>query len=107
MVEPRPGEVYWLESEAGRGHEQGGRRPVLVVTDARLTSLGLTWVVPLTTTDRGWPLHVRLHVIDQISQAMCEQLRSISIDRLGRLVGVISYDELAEVRSMIREIVGH
>ncbi|MDR2975030.1 MAG: type II toxin-antitoxin system PemK/MazF family toxin [Propionibacteriaceae bacterium] len=107
MVNPRPGEVYWLEPSSQRGHEQEGRRPVLVVTDARLASLGLTWIVPLTTTDRGWPLHVRLQVGDRVSIAMCEQLRPIPLEQLGRLVGSVGYDDLVEVRSMIRDIIGH
>ena len=101
----RPSEVYWLESEA-KGHEQRGRRPVLVVTDTRLTSLGLAWVVPLTTTDRGWPLHVRVHVGDDVSVAVCEQLRSVSVERLSRMIGTVAYDDLVEVRSVIRSIVG-
>jgi len=103
----KPGDVYWLVSASGEGHEQLGRRPALIVTDSRLTSLGLTWIVPLTTTDRGWPVHVRVHFDKGVSVAMCEQLRSISVERLGRLAGSIPYDELLDVRSKIRDIVGH
>ncbi len=103
---PKPGEVYWLTSRNARGREQTGRRPVLVVTDTRLASLGLTWVVPLTTTDRGWPLHVRVQVGGRPSLAMCEQLRSISVERLGRLVGSVDNLELSEVRAVIRDIAG-
>ena len=101
---PHAGEIYWMAAEKGHGREQSGTRPVLVVTDARLSSLHLAWVVPLTTTDRGWPLHVRVHIQGRVSVAMCEQLKSVSIERLGRLIGVITYQELAEVRSVIREI---
>ena len=72
-----------------------------------MTNLGLTWVVPLTTTDRGWPLHVRVHVGDRASIALCEQLRSVSIERLGRFLGTVAYEELSEVRSMLREIIGN
>ena len=96
-----------MESTDVRGHEQGGRRPVLVVTDARLAGLGLTWVVPLTTTDRGWPLHVRVRVQGRTSVALCEQLRSVSTTRLGRLIGGVSHDELIDVRAVIHDIVGH
>jgi mRNA interferase MazF len=105
-VVPRPGEVYWLDAGGGRGHEQSGRRPVVVITDARLTSLGLAWVVPLTTTDRGWPLHMRVHVGGRLSLAMCEQLRSVSAERLGRFVGTIGLDELVSIRCLVRDIVG-
>ena len=107
LTSPSPGEVYWLELPSGHGHEQHGRRPVLIVTDARLGSLGLTWVVPLTTTSRGWPVHVKVHVAGRVTEAMCEQIRSVSVDRLGRLVGTVTHEELREIRALLREIIGN
>ncbi|MDR2896073.1 MAG: type II toxin-antitoxin system PemK/MazF family toxin [Propionibacteriaceae bacterium] len=106
ISEPRPGDVYWFSGGSQRGHEQSGRRPVLVVSDSRLNSLGLVWIVPLTTTDRGWPLHVPLKVGNRVSVAMCEQLRSASIERLGQFIGDVGYETLSEVRAVIRRIVG-
>ena len=80
---------------------------MLIVTDTRLTSLGLAWAVPLTTTVRGWPLHADVHIGGRLSVAMCEQLRSIGVERLGRFIGTVSYSELAEVRSILHTILGH
>ena len=37
---------------------------------------------------------------------MCEQLRSVAVERLGRRLGTVTYDELSEVRRVIRGIVG-
>ena len=39
--------------------------------------------------------------------ALCEQLRSVSTTRLGRLIGGVSHDELIDVRAVIHDIVGH
>lgn len=56
------GTVAWAALAPVRGREQGGHRPVVVVAsqgylDAVTT---LLLVVPITTTDRGWPNHVPL-----------------------------------------------
>jgi mRNA interferase MazF len=103
----RAGDIFWATAARGAGHEQSGRRPVLVVTDSRLTAFGLCWVVPLSTTDRGWETHIRLEVSGRTTFAMCEQLRSISIERIDQRIGSVDYQTLTEVRSTLRELVGY
>ena len=48
---------------------------------------GLVVAVPFTTRKRGLPIHVEVRPPDgglrELSFAMCEQIRSIAIDRLG------------------------
>ena len=102
----RAGDICWLTTSSTTGHEQQGRRPVLIVTDARLTSLGMAWVVPLTTTDRGWPTHVRVHFEKRVSVAMCEQLHAVATERLASPHGAITYDELLDVRAILRSLIG-
>ena len=67
------------------GHEQGGRRPFLIVSvDAMNRSrAGLMIAVPLTTTDRGNALHVsarapRTGASSRVSFAMPEMARVLS-----------------------------
>jgi mRNA interferase MazF len=69
--------------------------------------MGMCWVVPLSTTERNWPTHVRLEVNGRTTWAMCEQLRSISVARLGRKNSAVPFQCLAEVRSVLRSIIGH
>lgn len=89
----------------GVGHEQRGRRPFLILSDA---SAGLVTGVPLTSTARGWVQHVPItwpggaHTF-----AMCEQITTISTHRIVGPHGRVDDDELARVRrvvSMILEI---
>jgi mRNA interferase MazF len=95
-----------MEDPKAKGHEQAGRRPVLVISDSRLTSLALALVVPLTSTDHGWEIHVPVGAAGRRSLAMCERIRSVSADRLSGRVGAVSYAELSEVRAMVRALVG-
>lgn len=103
-TELHSGTVFWMTIDRGAGREQHGRRPVLVVSDARLTALGLVLAVPLSTTDRGWDFHVRLNLAGRVTFAMCEQIRSVAVERLSTQIGAISFAELVEVRGVLRSL---
>ena len=100
-----PGSAFWFDPGRGRGHEQAGRRPVLVLSDRRLSSLGLAIVVPLTSVARGWELHVAVKLAGRTSYALSEQVRSVSVERLSGALGEVSYGDLEEVRAMVRTLV--
>lgn len=103
------GDVIWTVLEPVRGREQGGRRPVLVVAGPgylrAVTALAI--VVPVTTTDRGWPNHVELTGPTGLatrSWAMTEQLRTLSRDRLGPgRAGTVDASCLAAVQRWISD----
>jgi mRNA interferase MazF len=108
MSEPiHAGDIYQTTLASGKGREQHGQRPVLVVTDSRLTAMGLCWAVPLSTTERNWPTHHRLEINGRATYAICEQLRAISVERLGRKTASIDHTQLAEVKHVLRSILGH
>ena len=60
MNPPGRGEVWLTDLNPTRGHEQAGRRPVLVVSDDLFNRgpAGLVIVLPMTSTLRGVPSHV-------------------------------------------------
>jgi len=102
-AELAPGVVAWASLEPVRGREQGRHRPVLVIASAgyldAVTTLAI--VLPITTTDRGWPNHVRVDGhsgLDRPSWIMTEQPRTLSRDRLTRISGHVSTDCFAAVR---------
>ena len=102
-AELAPGAIAWASLEPVRGREQGGHRPVLVIASAgyldAVTTLAI--VLPITTTDRGWPNHVRVDGhsgLDRPSWIMTEQPRTLSRDRLTRISGQVSSDCLGAVR---------
>lgn len=109
MTDPlRQGDVVWAQLAPVRGREQGGHRPVLVVSGngylRAVTTLAV--VVPVTTTDRGWPNHVELTGptgLDVPSWAMTEQLRTLSRERLGRRAGTVDDACLSAVQRWISD----
>jgi mRNA interferase MazF len=85
----RRGEVWLAELGPTRGREQTGERPVLIVSTDPFNQgrSRLVVVVPFTTRTRGLPIHVEVRPPDgglrDVSFAMCEQVRSLAVDRLG------------------------
>ena len=61
----------------------------------------LAIVLPITTTDRGWPNHISVDGpsgLDRPSWIMTEQPRTLSRDRITRVAGEVSAGCLASVR---------
>ena len=106
---PNPWEVWWANLDAARGHEQRGRRPVIVVGSALACSLphGLAIVVPTTTSPFPVPYRVEVTIdTDRTSYAMCEQIKTISTDRLDVLhpCRTLSGPERSAVRFAVEQM---
>lgn len=104
-----PGQIHWAFLEPVGGREQGGRRPVLVVSSDRFLEVvdTLVAVVPITSVDRGWGNHVGLGELQgRPSWAMTEQVRTLSRSRLRGQVGTAPAAAMAEVWTWLRESLG-
>lgn len=107
-AELAPGAVAWAALEPIRGREQGGHRPVLIVAGAGYLDAVTTLVIalPITTTDRRWPNHIRVDGpsgLDRPSWIMTEQPRTLSRDRITGIAGEVTPDCLAEVRTWLAD----
>jgi mRNA interferase MazF len=81
------GDVVWANLDPAVGSEQVKHRPWLVLSEPPLHhARGLVIAVPLTHTDRGLSTHVNLAPGGATATvAMCEQVKSMSTDRLTRV----------------------
>jgi mRNA interferase MazF len=102
------GEIWLAGLDPTVGHEQGGRRPVVVVSADGLHSLPINMlvVVPLTGHDRGLVTQPRVGTgqsgLSRVSFARPEDMRAIDASRLQRRLGQVSASELAEIRKVMR-----
>ncbi len=107
LPRPRLGEVWSVTFDPVRGHEQGGVRPGLVLSNDRFnrTPHTLCILVPLTKTDRGIPSHIPIHPSEgglrDISFALCEQVKSLSVSRLHRRLGAVETATVEQVQAMV------
>ncbi len=105
---PSRGDIWLVNLNPTRGHEQAGIRPALVVS-VDLFNQGaaeLVVVAPITTTARGIPLHVEVASpeggVRQRSYIKCEDVRAISRGRLMERWGTVSSDTMAEVEERLK-----
>lgn len=107
---PERGDL-WLAAldPVGRG-EQGGNRPVLVVSTNAFNAwpVNLVIVVPITTRDRGFAHHIPVvgGGLDRPSFAMPEYLRSVAQRRLHRRLGAVEHSTLTAVDDWLRRLTG-
>jgi len=76
---PRKGDIVYLDFDAQAGHEQRRRRPALVVSnDVFNQRTGLCIACPITSTSRGFPLHLPLpEGLSVTGFVMIEQVMSV------------------------------
>jgi mRNA interferase MazF len=104
----RTGEVWLAVLDPTVGHEQGGRRPVVVVSSDSLHALPINMiiVVPLTGHDRGLVTQPRIDSersgLSRGGFARPEDLRAVDAARLQRRLGRVTDRELAEIRKVMR-----
>lgn len=105
------GEIRWADLNPVRGHEQAGQRPVLVLShDVFNERSGTVIAMALTSQEprAGFPLTVQLGTpkLPKRSWVKVSQIRTLSTERIGRRVGRVSEEELAEVLEGLFELIG-
>ncbi|ANS79869.1 hypothetical protein SGUI_2473 [Serinicoccus hydrothermalis] len=100
-----PGQVCWAWLDPAVGREQGGRRPVVVVSGSDYLDVvdSLVVVVPVTGVDRGWDNHVAVSAAGVSGWAMTEQPRTLSRHRLDGVVGPVEAEALVAIRAWLAD----
>jgi mRNA interferase MazF len=107
------GEVRLVDLDPARTGEAGKLRPAVLVsndganaTAARL-GRGVVTVVPVTSNaERVYPFQVLLSAaesgLDRDSKAQAEQVRSVSVERVGRTIGKVTPDVMLDLDDALR-----
>jgi mRNA interferase MazF len=104
------GDIYWADLDATRGHEQAGKRPVLVIShDVFNERSGTVIALALTSEPQraGLPLALKIESVKlpKPSWVKISQIRTLSTERLGRRLGRLSAEELELVIEGLFELV--
>ena len=108
MTRHHRGEIWLVDFGVPVGREQAGRRPAVIVSADPLNEsrAGIVIVVPCTTTRRGLPSHIELDPqssgLDDISYAKCEDIKSISDERLIARLGDAPLNALFDITRSLR-----
>ena len=105
------GDVVWADLNSARGHEQAGMRPVVVLSHDIFNQRSGT-VIALAVTSQpqraGFPLTMELTKVrlPKRSWVKISQIRTLSVDRLGKRLGRVTPEELNRLVDGLNEIVG-
>ena len=104
------GDVFWAELSPTVGKEQAGLRPVIVLShDVFNERSGTVIAVAVTSQEprAGFPLtlEIRSAKLPKRSWAKISQVRTLSVERLGRKVAQITPEEVDQIIQGLNEII--
>jgi len=105
------GEIRWADLTTGRGHEQTGRRPVLVLShDVFNERSGTVIAMAITSQPQqaGFPLalEVKTAGLPKRSWLKISQVRTLSVERIGKRIALVTPEQLSQVVDGLDEIIG-
>jgi len=106
-MEYKRGDIFFADLESGGvGSEQSGTRPVLIIQNNVGNRFSPTVIVACITssqTKTKLPTHV---LWEPSSTILCEQIKTIDKQRLGRYMGTLSQIQMEKVNYALRLSLG-
>lgn len=107
------GEIRLVDLDPVRANESNKRRPAVIVSNDRANAAaarlgrGVVTVVPVTSnTARVYPFQTLLRAdatgLHHDSKAQAEQVRSVSVGRLGAVLGRVPADVMMQLDDALR-----
>lgn len=105
------GNIVWADLNRVRGREQAGLRPVLILSeDVFNEHSGTAIAVAITSQPQraGFPLTYELvgSGLPKPSWVKISQIRTLSVERIGKKIGRVKTEELDIIIEGLNEILG-
>jgi len=105
------GEIRWADLNPVRGREQAGFRPVLILSHDIFNEHSGTIIAMAITSQQqktGFPLTLELKSsnLPKKSWLKLSQIRTLSVERIGKVIGRASLEELNQAIEGLNEIIG-
>lgn len=105
------GEIYYIENSKtyqSTGSEQKAERPGIIISNnTNNENSTVVQVVFLTTQPKTeLPTHVQINSSARVSTALCEQIFTISVDRVTNYMGECTPEEMAKIEKAIKISLG-
>lgn len=109
----RKGEIRWVDLNPSKGSEASKRRPAVLVSNDAANSTasrlgrGVVTIVPITSNvERIYPFQVLLDAgpcgLPNDSKAQAEQVRSVAVERVGKILGTVPTPLMRKVDDALR-----
>lgn len=99
------GDVYYINNNRGqRGNEIKKDRPAVVVSADFLNRYSDNVVVVFLTSQpkKDMSTHVTVRATGRVSEALCEQTTTVSVERLNNRIGSVTDKELQEIDTALQ-----
>jgi mRNA interferase MazF len=105
------GDIIWANLDPTLGHEQAGKRPVLVLSEDIFNDRSGTVIAVVLTSQQpsaSFPLTFELSdpKLPKKSWVKISQIRTLSTQRLGKKIGTAFEQELETIIEGLNEIIG-
>lgn len=102
------GDIYYVHKGVCAGSEQYGGRPGIVVSNEKNNQYSDTIEVVYLTTKMKHPMptHVEILSTTRKSTALCEQVHTVSVDRIGQYIGHASKGEMVAINAALLHSLG-
>lgn len=95
----RRGDIYYIEGGYSTGSEQRAGRPAIIVSNDMNNEFSSTVEVVYLTTQpkKDLPTHVSIRSLSRESTAICEQITTVSTERIGSYAGCVTDAEMTNI----------
>lgn len=102
------GEIYYIYPRESIGCEQHGGRPGIIVSNDMGNEFSkVVEVVYLTTREKKpLPTHVEINSAKCRSTALCEQIETVSKERIGNYVNTVTQNEMKKLEEALMVSLG-
>jgi len=105
------GELRWADLNPVRGHEQGGTRPIVILSHDVFNERSGTVIAMAVTSQpqhAGFPLTLELESssLPKRSWVKISQVRTLSVNRIGDLIETLPPEQLNQLIEGLSEIIG-
>ena len=104
MQQIRRGDIFYVGGGYATGSEQHAGRPAIVVSNDKNNEHSSTVEMVYLTTrpKRDMPTHVQISSLSRASIAICEQITTVAIERIGNYHGRVTPEEMAALEKAMR-----
>ena len=108
MAQILRGDIYWADLDPTKGHEQAGQRPVLILSNDIFNQRSGTVIAMALTSQpqrAGFPLTLELtnSNLPKKSWVKISQIRTLAVERIGKVIGSASPEEIAQIVEGLNE----
>jgi mRNA interferase MazF len=109
---PQRGEIYFADLDPVIGHEQGGRRPVLIIqndVNNQYSSVLIVAAITSAPTRKQYPVDVAITSISGLiegARVLLNQIKTIDKRRLERYIGRLNDAQMEQVDQAIKISLG-